>query len=74
MRIHYKMVIEWSDEDQCYITSLPDFGPYARTTHGDTYQESVKNGEEVLELLKDSAGGVGPAIAENAPLDFSRNA
>ena len=30
--------------------SLPEFGPYAHT-HGNTYEEAVKNGQEVLELL-----------------------
>jgi predicted RNase H-like HicB family nuclease len=32
---HYSMVIEWSDEDQAYIVSVPEFpGNY---THGSTY-------------------------------------
>ncbi len=50
MKSRYSMVIQWSDEDQCYIVSLPEFGKYART-HGDTYEEAVKNAQEVLELL-----------------------
>ena len=39
-----------SDEDQKYIVSLPEFGPYAHT-HGNTYEEALKNAQEVLELL-----------------------
>ena len=50
MKSRYSIVIQWSDEDQCYIVSLPEFGKYART-HGDTYEEAVKNAQEVLELL-----------------------
>ncbi|MBE9047120.1 type II toxin-antitoxin system HicB family antitoxin [Pleurocapsales cyanobacterium LEGE 10410] len=50
MKLHYSILIQWSDEDQCYIVSLPEFGKYART-HGDTYEEAVKNAREVLELL-----------------------
>jgi predicted RNase H-like HicB family nuclease len=50
----YSMVIQWSDEDQVYIVSLPEFGPYSKT-HGATYAEAVKNGEEVLELLIESS-------------------
>ncbi|WP_231585899.1 type II toxin-antitoxin system HicB family antitoxin, partial [Crocosphaera watsonii] len=46
----YSILIQWSDEDECYIVSLPEFGKYART-HGDTYEEAVKNAQEVLELL-----------------------
>ncbi|BCL35590.1 type II toxin-antitoxin system HicB family antitoxin [Nostoc sp. MS1] len=37
-------------EDHKYIVSLPEFGSYAHT-HGDTYTDALKNGEEVLELL-----------------------
>ena len=50
MKSHYSILIQWSDEDECYIVSLPEFGKYART-HGDTYEEAVKNAQEVLELL-----------------------
>ena len=50
MKSHYSILIQWSNEDQCYIVSLPEFGKYAKT-HGDTYEEAVKNAQEVLELL-----------------------
>ncbi|MGK7941406.1 MAG: type II toxin-antitoxin system HicB family antitoxin [Crocosphaera sp.] len=46
----YTIIIQWSEEDQKYIVSLPEFGPYAHT-HGDTYEEALKNAQEVLELL-----------------------
>jgi predicted RNase H-like HicB family nuclease len=50
MKSRYSILIQWSDEDQCYIVTLPEFGKYART-HGDTYEEAIKNAQEVLELL-----------------------
>ena len=50
MKLPYSIVIQWSDEDQKYIVSLPEFGPYAHT-HGETYEEAIQNGQEVLELL-----------------------
>ena len=50
MNYRYSILIQWSDEDQKYIVSLPEFGPYAHT-HGDTYEEAAKNAQEVLELL-----------------------
>ncbi len=50
MKLHYSILIQWSDEDQCYIVSFPEFGKYAKT-HGDTYEEAVRNAQEVLELL-----------------------
>lgn len=46
---HYSMVIEWSDEDQTYIVSTPEFpGNY---THGDTYEEAVKQGNDLIASL-----------------------
>lgn len=50
MKSRYSVLIQWSDEDQKYVVSLPEFGPYAHT-HGDTYEEALKNAQEVLELL-----------------------
>lgn len=50
MNSRYSVLIQWSDEDQKYVVSLPEFGPYAHT-HGDTYEEALKNAQDVLELL-----------------------
>ncbi len=50
MNTHYSILIQWSEEDKCYVASLPEFGPYART-HGETYEEALKNAKEVLGLL-----------------------
>lgn len=50
MNSRYSIVIQWSDEDQKYVVSLPEFGPYAHT-HGETYEEALKHAQEVLELL-----------------------
>jgi predicted RNase H-like HicB family nuclease len=50
MNCQYSILIQWSNEDQKYIVSLPEFGPYAHT-HGNSYEEALKNGQEVLELL-----------------------
>jgi predicted RNase H-like HicB family nuclease len=43
------MLIQWSDLDEVYIVTLPEFG--GPKTHGETYEEAVKHGREVLELL-----------------------
>jgi predicted RNase H-like HicB family nuclease len=47
------MVIQWSDEDRCYLVTLPAW-QNART-HGTTIEEAVRNGRHVLKLLIDSA-------------------
>jgi predicted RNase H-like HicB family nuclease len=49
--LHYEMVITWSDQDSCYLVHLPDFPEQHYRTHGETYEEAAKNGQEVLELL-----------------------
>ena len=50
MKLHYSILIQWSEEDQSYVASLPEFGPYA-LTHGATYEEALQNAREVLDLL-----------------------
>lgn len=43
------MIIQWSDEDGSFIVTLPEFDN--AKTHGATYNEAVKNGEEVIDSL-----------------------
>ncbi len=43
----YSMIIEWSDEDQLYIVTVPE-SPGCRT-HGATRAEALRQGEEVIE-------------------------
>ena len=49
--LRYQMVIDWSDEDDCYLVHFPDFPEQTYRTHGDSYEEAARNGEEVLQLL-----------------------
>ena len=50
---HYSLVIEWSDEDQAYIVSFPEWSDLTHT-HGDTYEEALKNGREVEMRLQEN--------------------
>ena len=53
-RAKYSMVIEWSEEDQCYVVSLPEFTQAMQpVTDGHTYEEAAKRGQEALESLID---------------------
>jgi predicted RNase H-like HicB family nuclease len=63
MNPRYSILIQWSNEDQKYVVSLPEFGPYAHT-HGDTYQEAFQNAQEVLELLIEDYQAKGQALPE----------
>ncbi|WP_448570327.1 type II toxin-antitoxin system HicB family antitoxin [Trichothermofontia sp.] len=53
MNSQYTIIIQWSEADQCYVVSLPEWGEYCHT-HGDTYEEALQNAQEVLELLTES--------------------
>ena len=55
----YAMVIEWSDEDQLFLVSIPDF-PGAHT-HGRTRTEAAAMGEEVIAVLLDGEVKLPPA-------------
>lgn len=48
----YSMLIQWSEADNAYVVTLPEF-PGCHT-HGDTYEEALRNGKEVIELLVDT--------------------
>jgi antitoxin HicB len=54
------MVLQWSDEDQAYLVSFPEWADFIMqpVTHGDTYEDAAQRGHEVLENLI--------AVAENA--------
>ncbi|PSB23908.1 type II toxin-antitoxin system HicB family antitoxin [Stenomitos frigidus] len=63
MKSHYTIIIQWSDEDQCYVVSLPEWGEFCHT-HGETYSEALTNAQEVLELLVESAVKQGELLPE----------
>ena len=63
----YAMVIEWSDEDQLFLVSIPDF-PGAHT-HGRTRAEAAAMGEEIIALLLD--GEVKPPPARFTAMSYS---
>ncbi|MBE3559557.1 MAG: type II toxin-antitoxin system HicB family antitoxin [Ktedonobacteraceae bacterium] len=44
---HYSMLIQWSNEDQVYVVTVPEL-PGCRT-HGETYEEAVKQGQDAIE-------------------------
>ncbi len=56
-RLHYSMVVQWSDDDQAYLVSLPEwegriFNPI---THGQDYEDAIKQAHEALAALVASA-------------------
>jgi predicted RNase H-like HicB family nuclease len=43
---HYSMIIQWSDEDNAYIVTVPELP--GCMTHGKTYEEAVRQGQDAI--------------------------
>lgn len=71
MNRHYSMLIQWSDEDQAYIVSFPEF-PLAHT-HGATYDDAARNGQEVLNLLVETYQTQGRMLPEVIGYQYGRS-
>jgi predicted RNase H-like HicB family nuclease len=51
-RNRYAIVMEWSDPDDTYVVTLPEWDVH---THGDTHPEVLQRAEELLnELIADA--------------------
>ena len=61
---HYSMIIQWSDEDQAYIVTVPELS--GCKTHGYTYEEAVQQGQDAIESW------VMAAVADNDPVPLPR--
>ena len=61
MTLQYSLIVEWSDDDQKFVVSFPEFGDLAHTA-GATYAEAVRNGEEALALLVETYQQEGRAL------------
>lgn len=62
--LRYTMIIFWSDEDEAYLVSLPDWIGIVMNpcTHGDSYGEAARNGIEVMQGLVASLTKHGEAL------------
>jgi predicted RNase H-like HicB family nuclease len=61
----YTIIIQWSEEDQCYVVFLPEFTDVMQPcTHGDTYEEALKNAQEVIEMLIETSLENGEPLPE----------
>lgn len=68
----YTIIIQWSEEDQCYVVLLPEFTNIMQPcTDGDTYEEACKNAQEVLEMLIETALENGESLPEPKTLEQS---
>jgi len=58
--LHYSMDIRWSDEDQAFIVTVPELS--GCITHGFTYEEAVRQGQDAIESMLDALHAWGQPI------------
>ena len=70
MKSPHTVVIQWSDDDRCFVVFLPEFiGRVMQpVTHGDSYEEALSHAQEVLELLIEDA--IEDKLALPSPMAF----
>lgn len=57
---HYSMVIEWDADDHIYVVRVPELP--ACVTHGATYEEAVRQGQDAIVSWIDAARAWGNPI------------
>jgi predicted RNase H-like HicB family nuclease len=57
---HYSMIIQWDSRDNIFVVRVPELP--GCVTHGDTYEEAVKQGQDAIESW------IMAAIADNGPV------
>lgn len=60
----YTMIIQWSEEDQLFLVTIPEFVNLVvmPCTHGRTREEAIRNGEEVIEMYLEAWQAEGECI------------
>ncbi len=58
----YEMIIYWSDEDQAFLVEVPELA--GCMADGKTYQEAVKNAEQIIQEWIETALEFGREVPE----------
>ena len=69
----YSMVIQWSDEDQLFLVTIPEFADLVvmPCTHGKNREEAIHNGEDVIEMYLEAWQAEGGPIPEPRTLQVA---
>lgn len=65
---HYSMLLQWDPEDSIYVVTVPELP--GCLTHGATYQEAVKQGQDAVESWIEASRAADRPIPE--PRIFAR--
>lgn len=55
---HYSILIQWSEVDQLYLVTLPEFSEIAMQpcSFGKTYEEALQNAQEAISSFLEYCG------------------
>ncbi|MCY7393188.1 MAG: type II toxin-antitoxin system HicB family antitoxin [Leptolyngbyaceae cyanobacterium CAN_BIN12] len=69
----YSMMMQWSDEDQLFLVTIPEFADRVvmPCTHGKTREEAIHSGEEVIEMYLEAWHTEGEVIPEPTTLQVA---
>ncbi|MEG4422367.1 type II toxin-antitoxin system HicB family antitoxin [Microcoleus sp. AT3-A2] len=69
----YSMIVQWSDEDGLFLVTIPEFSDRVvmPCTHGQTREEAIHNGEEVIEMYLEAWEAEGESIPEPSTLQIA---
>jgi predicted RNase H-like HicB family nuclease len=69
----YSMIIQWSDEDQLFLVTIPEFSDLVvmPCTHGETREEALHAGEQVIEMYLEAWKAEGEPIPEPRTLQVA---
>ena len=62
MNEHYSIIIQWSQKDNCFVASLPEWKNV--NTHGESYEQALDNAQKVLSSLVESSLSQGQSLPE----------
>jgi predicted RNase H-like HicB family nuclease len=66
---HYSMVLEWDPEDSIYVVTVPELP--GCMTHGATYEEAVRQGQDAVDSWIAANRALGRPIPQ--PRVFARS-
>ncbi|XZO00264.1 MAG: type II toxin-antitoxin system HicB family antitoxin [Microcoleus sp.] len=69
----YSMIVQWSDEDRLFLLTIPEFADRVvmPCTHGETREQAIHNGEEVIEMYLEAWEAEGESIPEPRTLQIA---
>jgi predicted RNase H-like HicB family nuclease len=69
----YSIIVQWSDEDQLFLVTIPEFSDLVLMpcTYGKNREEAIGNGEEVIEMYLEAWQTEGEVIPEPRTLQVA---